>query len=190
MEDPIGSFLRIRELYISYLDTAFRISDENVAEERRQYLRTPGTLCTEPLIEPLPRYAAHELEFHELVDKGSGVLHGMDVDARRTFAELVLAGLVHSRERKVTDDVSTSRVGSYRPYTHQVQMLNLLTRAENDLVTRTAKRRGREQEVVDLAGCHGFQQRTVGEVSPCSAVGGENPTVAARCPSGHAHLPV
>ena len=27
MHDPIGTFSRIRELYLSYLDTAFRIED-------------------------------------------------------------------------------------------------------------------------------------------------------------------
>lgn len=35
MQDPLGAFERIRELYLSYLDTAFRIGDESVAQERR-----------------------------------------------------------------------------------------------------------------------------------------------------------
>ena len=58
MQDPVGAFERIRELYISYLDTAFRIGDESVAEERRLLLRRPGELCTEPLIEPIPMATA------------------------------------------------------------------------------------------------------------------------------------
>ena len=42
MQDPIGAFERIRAFYVSYLDTAFRIGDESVAEERRLLLRRPG----------------------------------------------------------------------------------------------------------------------------------------------------
>ena len=53
MQDPIGSFQRIRDLYISYLNTAFRIEDPSVAAEREDLLTTPGTLCTDPLIEPV-----------------------------------------------------------------------------------------------------------------------------------------
>ena len=54
MHDPIGTFTRIRELYLSYLDTGFRLEDEDLAEERRRLLRRTGALCTEPLIEPEP----------------------------------------------------------------------------------------------------------------------------------------
>jgi hypothetical protein len=43
MQDPIGGFERIREFYVSYLDTAFRISDKGVAEERRRLLREART---------------------------------------------------------------------------------------------------------------------------------------------------
>ena len=56
MQDPIGNFEQIRELFLSYLDTAFRIGNERIAEERRQLLRKPGQLATDPLVEPLPRY--------------------------------------------------------------------------------------------------------------------------------------
>ena len=50
MHDPIGAFQRIRELYLSYLDTAFRIEDPTLAEERQSLLRRPGQLCTSPLL--------------------------------------------------------------------------------------------------------------------------------------------
>ena len=58
MQDPIGGFERIRDLYITYTETAFRIRDLGVTKERRALLETPGTLCTEPLLEPIPRYEA------------------------------------------------------------------------------------------------------------------------------------
>ncbi|MDP9438572.1 MAG: hypothetical protein M3P49_07495, partial [Actinomycetota bacterium] len=131
MQDPIGSFLRIRELYTSYLDTAFRIGDENVAEERRRLLRAPGSLCTEPLIEPLPRYESHDLAFHDLLearDPASDPLDGLDPSERRAFVELVLAGLFPSRPKEAGEDVPTSRVGRFRPYAHQIDMLRRGTR--------------------------------------------------------------
>lgn len=127
MQDPIGSFLRIRELYMSYLDTAFRIRDESVAAERRRLLRSPGSLCTEPLVEPLPRYETHESEFHDFLDTGSDPesdpLYGFDYSERRAFVELVLAGLFPSRPKEPEEAIPTSRVGVFPPYTHQVEML-------------------------------------------------------------------
>ena len=50
MYDPIGSFQRIRDQYLAYLETAFRISDPGVSSERRDLLEQPGHLCTEPLL--------------------------------------------------------------------------------------------------------------------------------------------
>ena len=132
MQDPIGSFLRIRELYLGYLDTAFRIGDENVAAERRRLLRAPGSLCTEPLVEPLPRYANHELALHDLLeahDEDLDPLPGFDTSERRAFVELVLSGLFPSRPREDGEDAPTTRVGHFNPYTHQVDMLRRGTHA-------------------------------------------------------------
>ena len=67
MHDPIGAFTRIRELYLSYLDTAFRIEDPAIAEERQQLLRSVGELCTEPLLEPQPEWARDERHFADLL---------------------------------------------------------------------------------------------------------------------------
>lgn len=132
MQDPIGSFLRIRDLYLSYLDTAFRIHDESVADERRRLLTTPGTLCTEPLVEPLPKYAPAPFDLHELVEAegpGAELLPDFDTEERRAFVELVLAGLFDSRPRAEGEDVPTERVGRFAPYAHQVSMLGRGTRA-------------------------------------------------------------
>ena len=56
MHDPIGAFTRIRELYLSYLDTAFRIEDPAIAQERRELLRAAGKLCADPLLESQPQW--------------------------------------------------------------------------------------------------------------------------------------
>ena len=68
MQDPLGNFDRIREFYLSYLDTAFRIRDASVSAERRHLLRTRGTLCSDPLIEAIPRYESYDSHFHEWKD--------------------------------------------------------------------------------------------------------------------------
>jgi ATP-dependent helicase YprA (DUF1998 family) len=125
MQDPIGNFERIRELYISYLDTAFRIGDESVAEERRRLLRQPGSFCTEPLIEAIPRYEPAELSFDALYSDAShdGPLAGFDEAARRAFVELALAGLFGSEPRK-EGGLPLKRQAKYAPYRHQIQMLH------------------------------------------------------------------
>lgn len=127
MQDPIGSFLRIRDFYISYLDTAFRISDPSVAGERRRLLQAPGTLCTEPLVEPLPRYETAEIELHHLADPSvtPDYLTDYSPTARSAFVELTLAGLFESVPNS---DGPTSRRALRRPYVHQLQMLDRGTR--------------------------------------------------------------
>ncbi|GAA0523673.1 DEAD/DEAH box helicase [Deinococcus depolymerans] len=125
MQDPIGSFVRIRELYLSYLDTAFRIGDADVADERRRLLRAPGTLCTEPLVEPLPRYMPSEWTFENLVRPpatGEDPLGGAPESHRRAFVELVLAGLFPSVPVAAGAGPLT-RQAKYAPYLHQIQML-------------------------------------------------------------------
>ena len=115
MHDPIGAFLRIRELYLSYLDTAFRLEDPELAQERRDLLRRAGSLCTEPLIEPLPQWQLDGRSFEELIgESGSdAVLGSMDARARRLFVDLIRCGLI-----------SCDGQGAVlKPYRHQIQML-------------------------------------------------------------------
>ena len=123
MKDPIGSFTRIRNFYLSYLDTAFRIADESLSRERRRLLEEPGRLCTEPLVEPLPIYEQSPYRLEDLVatDLPDDPLRGFSVPERTAFVELVLSGLFGSEE---SDVGPTSRIGKYKPYTHQLEMLS------------------------------------------------------------------
>lgn len=123
MHDPIGGFQRIRDLYITYLETAFRIRDRGVTAERRALLERPNTFCTEPLIEPLPRYETVDFLLHELAGtvSTSERLPGFDAAERTAFAELVLCGLMDSEPN--TGDEATSRVARYPLYKHQADML-------------------------------------------------------------------
>ena len=130
MQDPIGAFERIRELYLSYLDTAYRIRDESVAEERRRLLRQPGALCAEPLIEPIPTYSAAEgpngesVTFEDLYLDASQQAHlaGFSDSARRAFIELALSGLFPSTSAGGIE-TPLKRRAKFPPYAHQLQML-------------------------------------------------------------------
>src|SRR5688572_15893945 len=93
MFDPIGGFLRVRELYITYLETAFRIGDVAVSRERRALLESAGALCTVPLLEPQPRYKSVDWTLRELSSLKGGPLGEFTAEARRAFVSLATAGL-------------------------------------------------------------------------------------------------
>ena len=101
MFDPIGGFQRIRELYITYLETAFRIGDPRVSAERRALLEAPGTLCTDPLIEPLPRYKTVDWRLGELPNIEGGPLDHFPVEVRRALVQLVSSGLFDSSDMRL-----------------------------------------------------------------------------------------
>jgi DEAD/DEAH box helicase domain-containing protein len=114
MFDPIGGFLRIRELYITYLETAFRIGDVAVSRERRALLESPGALCTAPLLEPLPRYKSVDWSLRELSSLEEGPLSEFTAESRKAFVRLAAASLFDG------EDV--------RLYRHQASMLARGTR--------------------------------------------------------------
>ena len=127
MLDPIGGYERIRDFYISYLDTAFRLRRDDLANARRSLLRRPGTLTTNPFIEPVPRYQSAGLSLEDLVlAESDNPLAHFSLEARRAFAELVLSGLFpgvlsHGSEIK--------RRSLFNPYSHQMEMLKRGVRA-------------------------------------------------------------
>lgn len=106
MQDPIGSFERIRDLYLTYLETAFRIRDRSISLERRRLLESAEELCTAPLIEPLPRYETADFAFEELARR-SKWLPGFSEVERSHFVDFARAGLM----------------GDYPPFLHQLDAL-------------------------------------------------------------------
>lgn len=122
MQDPIGGFERIRDLYITYTETAFRIRDPGVTKERRALLESPGTLCTEPLLEPIPRYKA-DYKIESLVHDSpeDPRLPGFSPQERRAFVDLTLSGLLDSE--KTPDGKPLSYVSVFEIYKHQAEML-------------------------------------------------------------------
>ena len=98
MFDPVGAFTRIRDFYISYLETAFSIQNRHVSLERRALLESGGSLCTEPIIEPLTRYKAADFVLTDLMNDQvhDERVPGLDVRQRQAFVHLALSGLFDS----------------------------------------------------------------------------------------------
>lgn len=109
MLDPLGGFIRIRDQYIRYLETAFRIRNEKVAAERRHLLEQPGQVATEPLFEPIARYESVEWSLDEVATHPDSPLHVLSEGEKSAAAAVLKSGLY--------DD------NSIHPYTHQSEML-------------------------------------------------------------------
>jgi DEAD/DEAH box helicase domain-containing protein len=126
MHDPLGAFQRLRDFYISYLETAFRIDRVDVTEDRRALMLKAGQLAATPHLEVIPRYGYRRgedgeyLKLEALVeDQGANnPLSPLSTAARRAFVELVAAGLFDG-----APDASGHRRTTYAPYEHQLQML-------------------------------------------------------------------
>lgn len=121
MLDPIGAFERMREYFVSYLDTAFKIRREDVAGARRELLATAGQMCAEPFVEPVLRYATAPIGLENLVDD-PGPLKNFSREGRVAFVELAAAGLFDGRDN--AGSRGPQRVPAFRPYNHQFEMLS------------------------------------------------------------------
>ena len=118
MQDPIDAFKEIRNFYITYLETAFRIGEPGLQQGRRKLLEQIGTLCTDPLLEPVPSYKNTGVHIDGLVDGTDAQkwLPGFDRSQRSAFVGLCLAGLLPAAK----GDPSK---GQFPLYTHQLEML-------------------------------------------------------------------
>ena len=117
MLDPIGGFARIKDFFISYVETAFRISDQRTAQARRELLESDGALATAPFIEPVLRYRTNDRALEDLVNDDR--LHCLSAEGRDSFVELALSGLFDGLP-------ATGRIkrrSIVHPYSHQVEML-------------------------------------------------------------------
>ena len=117
MLDPIGGFERIKDFFISYVETAFRISSTDTADQRRKLLESDGALATAPFIEPVPRYQQYDDRLETVVEDPR--LSHLSQAGREAFAELALSGLFDGQKA----NGPIKRKSLYNPYIHQVQML-------------------------------------------------------------------
>ncbi|CNK54575.1 Lhr-like helicases [Yersinia pseudotuberculosis] len=118
MNNPLETFESIRDFYITYLETAFRIGSPAIQANRRELLEKQGTLCADLFLEPMPRYKDHDLIISDLRDalKGETWLPGFTTQQRAAFIDLCLGGLLPRDPKDATK-------GRFKLYTHQLEML-------------------------------------------------------------------
>lgn len=121
MLDPIGAYQEIHNLYLSYLDTVYRLRREDLAVERKKLLSEPGTLMPEPFIEPILRYQPSSKNLETFLDDVSeeNPFKRFTRDQRLAILEMIFSGLFPGQEG--VDDLK--RVSVFKPYSHQVEML-------------------------------------------------------------------
>jgi ATP-dependent helicase YprA (DUF1998 family) len=117
MLDPVGGFGRIKDFFISYVETAFRISDVRTAAARRALLESEGMLATVPFVEPVLRYRAADKPIEKLIDDPA--LGRLSRAGKVAFAELALSGLFDGEP--ATGEIK--RKSRFNPYVHQKDML-------------------------------------------------------------------
>lgn len=118
MQNPLGSFERIRDSFILYVRTAFGTRFDTLEHEREKLLKNTRAFYQEPWVEPLPRYRSSG---KSIPDLGAGDLPGMSDEEIRAFKELVLCGLIDKPEIQL--------------YSHQLAMLQTVLRGRNAVVT-------------------------------------------------------
>lgn len=106
-QDPIGAFDKIKENYIRYFENAYKITDENLDEERIGLLKKDDNLYKSPYLELLPEYNSYEgiKDIGELAEYFTEAFGSIDV-SRQFFEDFIKKGLMN-----------------YIPYVHQVDML-------------------------------------------------------------------
>lgn len=118
MNNPVETFESIRDFYITYLETAFRIGPPEIQKIRRELLEREGALCADLFLEPMQKYADYGLFISDLRSNGEGQKWLPDFNAkqRAAFIDLCLAGLLPR-------DKADPSKGGYKLYTHQLEML-------------------------------------------------------------------
>lgn len=119
MLDPIGGFERIRDFFISYIETSFRIADADVAAERRRLLETTNVFATASFVEPVLRYRTHDRRIEQMVGVAGSPIASLPRNVQIAFAELALSGLFDG----VDTGGEVKRAGRFAPYKHQIEML-------------------------------------------------------------------
>ncbi|MCY4113349.1 MAG: DEAD/DEAH box helicase [Chloroflexi bacterium] len=102
---PAALYQDIRDSYLRYYDTALWLRDDAMLHERRELLERPGTVFTDPLIEPVLSYPSTTSIFDACASIGTD----------RETADLLGAALF-------------SEDGHFRLREHQVQALSTLLR--------------------------------------------------------------
>tara|TARA_B110000027_G_scaffold35400_1_gene39161 strand:+ start:3588 stop:9497 length:5910 start_codon:yes stop_codon:yes gene_type:complete len=110
-KDPIGAFNKIKDNYVRYFKTMYRLKDVDLNNRKNDKLLKGDSLLKEPYIEILPEYEncldsmGNKLSLRDVAEKLTGAF-GKDTDAKDFIEKFISSGLMN-----------------YPPYAHQVEML-------------------------------------------------------------------
>ncbi|WP_180055201.1 MULTISPECIES: DEAD/DEAH box helicase [unclassified Acinetobacter] len=120
MLDPIGAYHDILELYLSYLETVYRLRREDLSQARQKLLRKPGSLMPEPFIEPILRYKPAKIRLEECLEEHKdNPLSKFSRKERQAIIEMIFSGLFPGKPA----EGELIRKGLFAPYSHQIEML-------------------------------------------------------------------
>lgn len=106
-QDPIGAFDKIKNDYIRYFKTAYRISDPAIDEKRMEEIKKGDNLYKEPYLEILPEYESYQgIDHIEDLASDFASAFGSEENAKEFFGQFIKVGLMN-----------------YKPYGHQVGMM-------------------------------------------------------------------
>lgn len=121
--NPIASFDRIKEHFITYIKSQFGTRYDAIEKDREELLGNDGVLSREPWIELLPNYEPARDDNDELLkmeNLGSANLPGMKDNQIQVFKDIMKAGLFSS---------------DYPLYTHQAEMLKSSLEGRDCVIT-------------------------------------------------------
>jgi hypothetical protein len=97
MLDPVGSFRRIRDFVVSYIEKSLRTADPATEAARRRLLLTQEALVTDPLSGPVLGGESPPRSLEQLL-RDEEILGPVSQDGRVALVELVLSGLFDGAE--------------------------------------------------------------------------------------------
>jgi len=121
MNDLVGSYERLREIYRLYIESAFPFRYPVLDAERRVLLGEPGILSQEPLIEPVPVYPSSQYTLG-----GAAMALGEGYEGLARLGE----GLIPS---------------GYSIYQHQWEALDAVINKKKDIVVTTGTGSGKTE---------------------------------------------
>src|SRR5687767_6951888 len=87
MHDLVGAYERINQVYRWYIESAFPLRYESLAEERRQLLSQQGILSQPPLLETVPVYPSSGFDLRKASEALPAGYQDLQYFAKSLFPE-------------------------------------------------------------------------------------------------------
>ena len=128
MNNPIGLFQNLRQMYLRYVNSPFALRYDDLSRDRERMLDRDGFIWREPLIEPVPAYRKCGQSFremaHSLLDNSWGA------SASDSLADFVHCGIFPANQE---------------PYAHQKEVFEQSVGNGRDVIVTTGTGSGKTE---------------------------------------------